>query len=257
MRNRPDWVSSLNNNKAICQEMKNNPNMLGQIADYIFLMERAIAKGQISEPQAKKIFSTDMKNLARSIEKKINAAAQKGLNDQTDLTNPVNMQLALQNSSSYASMMMDQLAGAITESLNETQENILNDINLLFQEEDTETNLKLDEEKKEEINREQTEAGGLETSNKYENSPEQSASSENNNPQEQELGINDSLKEKAEKFAECAAVCVGAGEAFKDEKIKDTFENITGIKSLEKDIKEEMSPFQAPKPTPTPHKKDN
>lgn len=262
---RHSWMNlnqTLKNNKAICDELKNNPQLQRQLADYAFLMERAVTKGEVSADKAAQIFKTDMKNLNTTIENKFNQNSSSALNDQTDLTNPRNMELALQNPNSYASQMMDQLSGAITESIIEAQENIISDIQRLFEEEEAETNQQHQEEKNEEKKEHNDEEDFAEEtfaqtskSETISNESNQSTSDENTSENNEE---STSSIEKGEKIAECIAGCLGAGEMLKDDKIKDTFEKITGKDmSAHHDNQEEHTKSNAPTLTPPKPKKND
>ncbi len=102
------------------QTAMQHPQLQASLDNYINLLDKAVTNGIYTPQQASNILISDMRKLSRDIHMSTQALTNPPIQvDQTDLTIPENMQIALQNPDSFASQQVDSTAGAITESLNE------------------------------------------------------------------------------------------------------------------------------------------
>ncbi|MDP1574455.1 MAG: hypothetical protein Q8L78_05945 [Coxiellaceae bacterium] len=92
-----------------------NPAILAALNRYIasLCLQGRIATGQLSETQALIEFEKAIHTFTRKIHTELNKRSVATNIDQTDLSNPLNMQNALNNPLSYASQLMNNTAAAI------------------------------------------------------------------------------------------------------------------------------------------------
>lgn len=115
---RKSGSTALDTHKKFRDALLNKPEVKIALARYInsLNLQGQIDKGIITENQALALFDKAIKNFTRQLHDGINDSLSKlrshSALDQTDLSNPLNMQTALNNPNSLASMQMDDLVAA-------------------------------------------------------------------------------------------------------------------------------------------------
>lgn len=117
------WIKSGVNNaasqKVIRDAILNRPEVQNALAKYInsLNLQGQVNKGLISEQQALELFTKAVQNFKQQINTTINNCFTNNQLDQTDLSNPINMQMALSNPNSFASQQMTDAAENIIQSI--------------------------------------------------------------------------------------------------------------------------------------------
>lgn len=257
-RNNPKIFDS---DKQFAQRVMQNPALRRNIQTHMHLIQRAVDRGDLKSEQALNIFRTDMKNLSQQTKNAYNLTVKKTQSiDQTNLTNPLNMQAALQNPYSFASQQADNTVGAIITDLN-----------------NTEANIELNEEQQVENALKTTETAGENNINTDQNTTDQSLAPtpkpgvrpKNNEDEDEDNKVIDTATKRietaCEKVSETAIAVIGLDEAASDTAIAkatkaigddlgmDTSKLSADIKkaadSVESETKKSITPF---KTTPTP-----
>lgn len=121
---RASWVTGVNQtiqqNKTFHRAVMNNPNVQNNVANFLYLLQKQIDHGELSQQQALNIFKTTVKQLSNDIQKQINQLQKPLQPRHDDLSNTMNMTMALQTAGSLASMQMVDAACAIEQAVNDT-----------------------------------------------------------------------------------------------------------------------------------------
>jgi hypothetical protein len=125
-----NWIQNkkaqLVNIKQLEKAIMSRPDVRAALGRYItsLNLQAQINAGKITEKQALELFNRAIQQFSYAISRQINAHFTPQLIDQNDLSNPLNMEQALNNPNSLASIQMNDTAYSIMLTINEeTTEN--------------------------------------------------------------------------------------------------------------------------------------